>query len=101
MINVQTEGSGDILEINNSLVVENGAMVWDGSKWIVNKTDAHKFFVDVRTGDRLKHGHNPQVYQGTSPTGLIGPFGNYTITPKYLYLPGTGQSREPVLLIHL
>ena len=79
VIEIQTEGSGDILEINNSLVNLNGAMVWDGSKWVVNSTWAHKFFVDTRTGERLKQ-YNSQVYQGTSPTGLIDPFGNYTIT---------------------
>jgi hypothetical protein len=32
----------------------NGAMVWNGSEWVVNNTWAHKFFVDTRTGDRLK-----------------------------------------------
>ena len=80
VVHVATEGSGDILEINNSLVNNNGAMVWNGSKWVVNNTWAHKFFVVTETGNRLKYYDNPQFYQGTSPTGLIDPFGNYTIT---------------------
>ena len=79
VIEIKTEGSGDILTIN-SQVNNNGAMVWNGTEWVVNNTWAHKFFVDTTTGNRLKDYDNPQIYQGTSPTGLIDPFGNYTIT---------------------
>jgi hypothetical protein len=46
VIVVCTEGSGDILENNTSLLNFNGAMVWNGSKWVVNSTWAHSFFVD-------------------------------------------------------
>ena len=53
VINVATEGAGDIQrqtgEINTL-----GAMVWNGTMWVVNGTYAHKYFVDTRTGDRLK-----------------------------------------------
>ena len=92
VIVVCTEGSGDILETGNSQENLNGAMVWDGSKWLVNNTWAHSFFVDagvtlpagetrcVYEPARLKHYDNPQVFQGTSPTGSLDPFLNYTIS---------------------
>lgn len=64
-------------------------MIWNGTEWVVNNTWAHKFFVDTMTGNRLKT-YNIQVYQGTSPTGLIGPFGNYTVTRNiYTYTEPT------------
>ena len=88
VIEIKTEGSGDILTIN-SQVNNNGAMVWNGTEWVVNNTWAHKFFVDTTTGNRLKDYDNPQNYQGSSPTGLIATFLNYTIT-RNLY-----SYREP------
>ena len=78
VIVICTEGNGDILEINNSLVNNNGAMVWNGTKWVVNNTWAHRFFADTRVAlppgetlctyepARLKQ-YNPQVFQSTSP----------------------------------
>lgn len=53
VIDVLTEGSGDINKLSGEQNL-NGAMVWNGSEWVVNNTWAHKFFVDTRTGDRLK-----------------------------------------------
>jgi hypothetical protein len=82
VIDVQTEGSGDILQ-NTGQVNLNGSMVWNGSEWVVNNTWAHKFFVDTRTGNRLKE-YTSQVYQGTDPTGLIDR--NYSVTRnRYTY----------------
>ena len=92
VIAICTEGSGDILNINTSQVNQNGAMVWNGTEWVVNNTWAHSFFADTRVAlppgettctygpARLKDYNNPQVYQGTSPTGLIATFLNYMIT---------------------
>lgn len=53
VIHVEAEGSGDINKLSGEQNL-NGAMVWNGSEWVVNNTWAHKFFVDTRTGDRLK-----------------------------------------------
>jgi hypothetical protein len=55
VVDVQTEGSGDIINEVESATNLNGAMVWNGSKWVVNPTWAHKYYTDVRTGIRLKN----------------------------------------------
>jgi hypothetical protein len=53
VIDVRTEGWGTITKTTgqNNL---NGAMVWNGTEWVVNNTWAHKYFLDTRTGNRLK-----------------------------------------------
>ncbi|RPH84530.1 MAG: hypothetical protein EHM75_10825, partial [Desulfobacteraceae bacterium] len=94
-VEIRSEGSGDILENNTNLVNHNGAMVWNGSKWIVNNTWAHKFFGDTRTGNRLKDYVNPQVYQSLSPTGLIATFLNYTITRNIYTYRETAKAGNP------
>ena len=91
VIEIKTEGSGDILKITNQ-VNNNGAMVWNGTEWVVNNTWAHSFFVDTRTGNRLKE-YNSQIYQGTSPTGLIDPFGELYDYPE-ISIP-TGNRPKP------
>ncbi len=53
VLRVEAEGSGDINKLSGEQN-PNGAMVWNGTEWVVNDTWAHKFFVDSRTGDRLK-----------------------------------------------
>lgn len=53
VINVRTEGFGDINKLTGGQN-PNGAMVWNGTEWVVNSTYTHKYFVDVTTGERLK-----------------------------------------------
>jgi hypothetical protein len=71
VIHVETEGEGDINK-NTGQQNLNGAMVWNGSEWVVNNTWAHKFFVDVRTGDRLKeyNGKDVTVNGASDPATL-------------------------------
>jgi hypothetical protein len=92
VIIVCPEGSGDIHRASDGQTNLNGGMVWNGTEWVVNGTWGHRYFADLRVfvppgkthctyePARLKHYDNPQVFQGTSPTGLIATFGNYTVT---------------------
>jgi len=79
VIEVRTEGIGDIIKDAGETNL-NGAMVWNGTEWVVNDTWAHMFFFNIETGERLKNYDNPQNYSGTSPTGVIATYGPYTIT---------------------
>ena len=78
VIRVETEGSG-VINKDTGQQNLNGAMVWNGSEWVANNTWAHKFFMDTRTGQRLKD-YNTQTVNGTSPTGNILNFGQYEVT---------------------
>jgi hypothetical protein len=54
VLHSEAEGSGDIInEVENTKNL-NGAMVWNGTGWVVNPTWEHQYFVDTRTGNRLK-----------------------------------------------
>lgn len=79
VIHVETEGSGVIIQDNPTMQNANGAMVWNGAEWVVNNTWAHKFFMDTRTGQRLKD-YNTQTVNGTSPTGNVLTHQNYEVT---------------------
>lgn len=71
IIRVETEGHGAVLGVGNPPTCNlNGAVVWDGSRWVVNTTWAHKYFVDVRTGQRLKS-YTVVEFAGTEPTGVV------------------------------
>jgi hypothetical protein len=95
VIHVDTEGSGDIInELENSTNL-NGAMVWNGTGWVVNPTYAHQFFVDAQNGNRLKSYSSIDVTVSGLPTGETEihqngygkyypnqNFGNYEITKQ-------------------
>ncbi len=48
-----TKDAGHVEKDAGNLTNLNGAMVWNGSEWVVNNTWAHKYFSDLRTGKRL------------------------------------------------
>ena len=48
VIEIKTEGSGDIVRVSGGQN-HNGAMVCNGTQWVVNSTWAHKYFVDTTT----------------------------------------------------
>lgn len=77
-IEVRTEGFG---VINKDTGEQNphGAMVWNGSEWVVNGTWAHMFFVNVQTGQRLKS-YAAETVNGISPTGNILTYAPYEVT---------------------
>ncbi|MFH1196302.1 MAG: BACON domain-containing carbohydrate-binding protein [bacterium] len=52
-IEVRTEGYGTIYKTTGDTNF-NGAAVWNGQDWIVNSTWAHKYFIVVESGNRLK-----------------------------------------------
>lgn len=80
VIEVRTEGAGDVVRTAGTPATNlNGAAVWNGTEWVVNATWAHKYFVDVRTGQRLKT-FATRSFSGTSPTGVLGTFGNYRVS---------------------
>ncbi len=80
VINVETEGSGDIIDEVNGTTNLNGATVWNGTDWVVNNTYAHKFFVDLRTGERLKN-YPPERTRNYAGTDIVNDsYGPYTIT---------------------
>ena len=98
------EGSGDILEINNSLVNHNGAMVWNGSQWAVHNTWARQFFADIRVAlppgettctydpARVKSYSGPPAYQGTATTGVLETYLGHTVTRNlYNYIQTHGK----------
>ena len=53
-----TEDAGKVIKDAGHLTNLNGAMVWNGSEWVVNNSWAHKYFSDLRTGKRLAD-HDP------------------------------------------
>jgi hypothetical protein len=48
-----TEGFGNISNLSG-VVNRNGALVWNGSSWILNNTWSHRYFNNVSTNTRLK-----------------------------------------------
>jgi len=48
-----TEGGGIISNLSG-VVNRNGAMVWNGSSWVLNNTWSHRYFSNVSTNTRLK-----------------------------------------------
>ena len=53
-IQLNKEPGGDIYkEGSSSPDNQNGAMVWNGTDWVVNNTWAHTYFTDSGTGQRL------------------------------------------------
>ncbi len=48
-----TEDAGKVIKDAGHLTNLNGAMVWNGSEWVVNNSWAHMYFSDLRTGKRL------------------------------------------------
>jgi len=54
VIQVNTEGYGDITQETNGKTNHNGAIAWNGSSWFTDPTCAHLYFTDIRTGDRIK-----------------------------------------------
>ncbi|MBL8211739.1 MAG: BACON domain-containing protein, partial [Bryobacterales bacterium] len=82
-IEVRTEGFGTITNETTGIQNLNGAMVWNGTTWVVNDTWAHKYFIDTRTGARLKS-YTTRAYQGAAPSPDT--FGTYTVQPiPYTY----------------
>jgi hypothetical protein len=80
VIDVRTEGLGAINDTVHGTTNSNGSMVWDGSEWVVNSTYAHKFYIDVRTGDRLKNVDTITV-DGVDD-GALYDDGQYRVTRK-------------------
>lgn len=76
VINVQTEGAGEINK-NGGATNLKGAMVWNGTEWVVNNTYAHQFFIDVRTGDRLKEYNAHNVAQGAVDAQALAAWEQY------------------------
>jgi hypothetical protein len=84
VIHVETEGSGDINKTSGEKN-RNGAMVWNGTEWVVNSTWAHSFFVDSRTGDRLKSYPDNPVIEGNQPGTVSTPYPQFVTVERSLY----------------
>jgi hypothetical protein len=69
VIEIKIEGSGDIINEAEGKTNSNGAMVWNGTAWVVNPTWAHKYFFDTRTGSRLKTYNTLDVTVSDLPAG--------------------------------
>jgi hypothetical protein len=95
VIHIEQEGSGDIIDEAQGITNLNGAMVWNGTAWVVNPTWAHRFFVDTRNGNRLKTYNSLDATVSGLPAGetevhsdgygkYYSPqnFGNYSITKQ-------------------
>jgi hypothetical protein len=82
VIHVETEGWGTISK-TTSEINHNGAMVWNGTEWVVNSTWAHKYFVDTRTGNRLKT--TEIIAIGQDGEEVIDTFNYHIIRQQYSY----------------
>lgn len=82
VIVVKTEGAGDIIKYAGNRRNLNGAMVWNGSEWVVNNTWAHKYFVIKETGERLKNytSHDANVTCTASAVDRPDGYGDYVET---------------------
>lgn len=89
VIDVRTEGFGEVVRFGPPEVRNlNGAMVWNGSEWVVNTTYAHKYFIDVRTGKRLKEYASSDVTVAGRPTPTTeacGPAGYGDAYPSVVF----------------
>jgi hypothetical protein len=84
---------------------QNGAMVWNGSDWVINNTWAHTYYTDIRTGLRLVEHSVLATFDGTGTGGVVG--AGYTVTqetydycvpaasdgPAYCYAMGPWNTR--------
>jgi hypothetical protein len=107
IIEIHNEGSGDIInEVEGSKNL-NGAMVWNGVQWVVNPTWAHKYYMDTRTGNRLKDFNSLDATVSGLPAGesdfrsdgygkYYSPqnFGTYTITKQAYWYTETVASEK-------
>ncbi len=90
-IHIDTEEGGDVYtcetsnSANSALANVNGALFWNGSKWVTNDTAAHAYFTDLRTGQRLKeHTVTTVDEDGTLSAGQLTSLPGYTVT-KNIY----------------
>jgi hypothetical protein len=73
-IQLNSEPGGDIYkEGSSSPDNQNGAMVWNGTDWVVNNTWAHTYFTDSVTGLRLIN-HDPLTINSS------GNYNGYLVT---------------------
>jgi len=90
-IHIDTEEGGDVYTCetsnpnNSALANVNGALFWNGSKWVTNDTAAHVYFTDLRNGQRIKeHAVTPIDEDGSAPAGPLTALPGYTVT-KNIY----------------
>ena len=89
-IQICSEPGGDIdtgpkSQWNGQFENSNGAVFWNGSMWVTDATTAHKYFRDLRTGQRLKEHVITDVDSSTTLLGQVpGLPAGYTVT-KRLY----------------
>ncbi|MCU0294277.1 MAG: hypothetical protein MUF10_20210, partial [Thermoanaerobaculaceae bacterium] len=89
-IEVRIEAGGDVdvgtrSQWDGQFENTNGAMFWNGSIWVTNSTAAHSYFLDLRTGQRLKEHVMVPVDSSTTLLGNVpGLPAGYTVT-KRLY----------------
>ncbi len=97
-VHVDTEKGGDVFtgtraEWTASPQNSNGALFWNGSRWVSNDTAAHMYFTDLRTGQRLLEYVVTAVDSTTTALGLLpGIPGGFTVTKSlYSYLARTSS----------
>lgn len=89
-IEVRIEAGGDVdvgtrSQWDGQFENTNGAMFWNGSIWVTNSTAAHSYFMDLRTGKRLKEYTVTIVDSSTTLLGQLPSMpAGYTVT-KRLY----------------
>lgn len=87
-IYVDIEPGGDLdtgtrSQWDGQLENTNGAMFWNGSMWMTNRTAAHSYFMDLRTGQRFKEYTVTIVDSSTVLLGqLPGMPDGYTVTKR-------------------
>ncbi len=89
-IHIDTEQGGDIdtgsgpEQWDGNYENVNGAMFWNGSDWVTNLTAAHSYFIDLRTGQRLKIHVVSSINSDPTQLGEIKNISGYQIT-KSIY----------------
>jgi len=81
-IHIDIEQGGDIDTGTNSQWDSNyenvnGAMFWNGSKWVTNDTAAHAYFTDLRTGGKLNEHNITNIDNSKLNTSLTDLWADY------------------------
>ncbi|HNW52473.1 MAG TPA: hypothetical protein PKH79_15425, partial [Prolixibacteraceae bacterium] len=85
VIHIETEGWGTVTNVNGDTINTNGAMFWNGTKWVTNETAAHMFFTDLRTGKRLKDYNVVNVSDRTAISPVFDSLSYHITRQNYHY----------------
>ena len=97
-IHVDTEEGGNIDVVANGGLPDgvdenaNGAIFWNGARWVTNDTAAHMYYTCLETGQRIKNYTVLATLDGSGSPGVVFAQSGFTVTQSiYNYSVGAAD----------